>query len=67
MSSPNNGAADEVLKIYRATKTSLKEHQDAFDGAVGVYRETAVPSRAFGRGSGGARRLKRCFASTRRE
>jgi hypothetical protein len=39
MSSPNNGAADEVLKIYRAaTKTSLNEHQDAFDGAVGVYR-----------------------------
>jgi hypothetical protein len=28
-----------VLKIYSvAAKTSLKEHQDAFDGAVGVYR-----------------------------
>jgi hypothetical protein len=39
MSSPNNAATDEVLKIYRAaTKTSLNEHQDAFDGAVGVYR-----------------------------
>jgi hypothetical protein len=39
MSAANDASANEVLKIYRAaTKTSLKEHQDAFDGAVGVYR-----------------------------
>jgi hypothetical protein len=39
MSATNDASANEVLKIYRAAaKTSLKEHQDAFDGAVGVYR-----------------------------
>jgi hypothetical protein len=39
MSSPNNVATNEVLKIYTAAmKTSLNEHQDAFDGAVDVYR-----------------------------
>ena len=38
MSAAEDASANEVLKIYRATKTSLKEHQDAFDGAVGVYR-----------------------------
>jgi hypothetical protein len=39
MPPPNNAAANEVLKIYTlATKTSLDEHQEAFDGAVGAYR-----------------------------
>jgi ribosomal protein L7/L12 len=39
MSAANDASANEVLKVYRAaTKTSLKEHQDAFDGAVSVYR-----------------------------
>jgi hypothetical protein len=29
----------QVLKIYTAAvKTSLNEHQDAFDAAVGAYR-----------------------------
>jgi hypothetical protein len=38
---PLNGAAiNKVLKIYTATmKTSLNEHQDAFDAAVGAYRD----------------------------
>ena len=32
MSAANDASANEVLKIYgAATKTSLKEHQDAFD------------------------------------
>jgi len=35
----NNAATSEVLKIYAlAVKTSLNEHQEAFDGAVGAYR-----------------------------
>ena len=39
MSSPNNVATNEVLKFYTvAVKTSLNEHQDAFDGAVDAYR-----------------------------
>jgi hypothetical protein len=39
MSSPDNAATNEVLKIYTAAmKTSLNEYQDAFDGAVGAYR-----------------------------
>ena len=34
----NNAATSEVLKIYTlAVKTSLNEHQDAFDAAVGIY------------------------------
>ena len=38
MPPPNNAAANEVLKIYTlATKTSLDEHQEAFDGAVGAF------------------------------
>jgi hypothetical protein len=40
MSAADDASANEVLKIYSvAAKTSLKEHQDAFDGAVGVYRD----------------------------
>jgi hypothetical protein len=39
MSAANDASANEVLKIYgAATKTSLREHQDTFDGAVSVYR-----------------------------
>ena len=39
MPPPNNAVANEVLKIYTlATKTSLNEHQEAFDGAVDAYR-----------------------------
>jgi len=39
MPSPNHAATSEVLKIYTlAVKTSLNEHQAAFDGAVGAYR-----------------------------
>jgi hypothetical protein len=39
MSSPNNAASVKVLKIYTAAmKTSLNEHQDAFDRAVDAYR-----------------------------
>ena len=56
MSSPDNAATNEVLKIYTAAmKTSLNEYQDAFDGAVGVYRarnrdaSEKVARRAVGR------------------
>ena len=35
----NSAANNKVLKIYTAAmKTSLNEHQDAFDAAVGAYR-----------------------------